>query len=48
MFRKIPGNVPKDSGGMFRKIPGNAFNFNLIKNILDLIKATFYLKKANV
>ena len=48
MFQKIPENVTKDSGefserfqGMFKKIPGNAFN-------LKLIKAMFYLKKANV
>ena len=43
----IPRNSRKDSGecsrrfgGMFQKIAGNAFNFKLIK-------ATFYLKKAN-
>ena len=43
MLLKIPGNVPEDSWEcyeMFGKILGNAFNFKLIK-------ATFYLKKAN-
>ena len=47
MLPKTPGNGQEDSGefserfqGMFKKIPGNAFNFKLIK-------ATFYLKKAD-
>ena len=48
MFNKIPGNLKEDSGecseryrGLFRKTPRNPFNFKLLK-------ATFYLKKANV
>ena len=47
MFKKIPENAIKDFEecsrrfwGMFRKILGNAFNFKLIR-------ATFYLTKAN-